>query len=355
MRKGRVPSRQVAGWLLCALAPSFNVSDVTPPVRSGSGLALLHPSTLTLMDINTSNGLAIIMTSSVSIIIPAFNAERYLEEAARSALRQSEPSDEIIIVDDGSKDGTLSIAQDLASKHTQIQVMTQSNGGAAAARNAGLAKAKGEYLLFLDADDRLHENAVHNHLMAFKDHPEAAMVFGAYDGIDENGVVRGSSQTPIEDVSLEDLALRVVAIPSISMYKKTALIDIGGYDERFRQSQDVDLNLRLVRIGKIFSHGMKVADYRRHRTQVTNHRARTCQAHIDVLENNFGKSSLSPDLKLLKRAKAKLHSRFGYMQYRVALGALKRGHVSEARTATRLVLLRLKARFQGENWQPKRS
>lgn len=201
----------------------------------------------------------------------------------------------------------------------------------------------------------IHENAIRNHLTAFKDQPDAVMVFGAFDGIDENGGFCGSNQTPVEDVSLEDLALRVIAIPSISIFKKTALIDIGGYDERFRQSQDVDLNLRLVRIGKIFSHGMKVADYRRHRTQVTNHSSRTCQAHIDVLESNFGKSSLSPDLKLLKKAKAKLHSRFGYMQYRVALGALKRGHVSEARTATRLVLLRLKARFQGENCQPKRS
>ena len=307
------------------------------------------------MDINTSNGLAIIMTSSVSIIIPAFNAEEYLEEAAQSTLRQSEPPDEIIIVDDGSKDGTLSIAQDLADKHAKIQVLTRSNGGPSAARNAGLEKAKGEYLLFLDADDRLHENAIRNHLTAFKDHPEAAMVFRAYDGIDKNGAFRGSNQTPVEDVSLEDLALRVIAIPSISMYKKSALIDIGGYNEYFRRSEDVDLNLRLVRIGNIFSHGMKVSDYRRHPTQLTSHRAGTCQDHIDVLENNFGKSSSSPDLKLLKKAKAKLHSRFGYMQHRVALGALKRGHVSEAGTATRLALLRLKARFQGENWHPKRS
>lgn len=293
------------------------------------------------------------MNPSVSVVIPAYNAEKYLQEAVASALRQSVPPVEILIVDDGSKDRTLAMAHDLAAQHAQITVLTRPNGGSGPARNTGLAQATGEFVLFLDADDRLHENAIRDHLRAFADRPDAAMVFGAYNAIDADGGLRNSGKTPVEDVTLEDLALRVIPIPSQSMYRKAAVDKINGYNERFRQSQDVDLNLRLARIGKIFSHGMKVADYRRHGTQVTRNRARTCKAHAAVLDSNFGKAAVSPDAALLKKAKARLYSRFGKGQVRAALGALRRGRFADAGVAARLALLRLKARLQGEVWPPK--
>lgn len=295
------------------------------------------------------------MNPSVSVIIPAYNAEKYLEEAVGSVLRQSSPAAEILIVDDGSTDGTLAMAHDLAAQHALITVLTRPNGGSGPARNTGIAQASGEYLLFLDADDRLHENAIRDHLRAFAAQPEAVMVFGANDVIDAQGALLSPNPTPVEDVTLEDLAMRVIPIPSQSMYRKSAVDEIGGYNERFRQSQDVDLHLRLARVGVIFSHGMKVVDYRRHPTQVTNHRARTCKAHAEVLEYNFGKAAVWPDAALLKKAKALLYSRFGIGQIRAALGLLRRGRFTDAGEAARLALLRFTARFQGQVWPPKRS
>lgn len=93
------------------------------------------------------------MPPLVSIIIPAFNSEKYLGETVRSALAQTWPNKEIIIVDDGSSDGTLAIAKQFESH--DVKVLTQENRGAAAARNTGLAVAQGDYMQWLDADDLL--------------------------------------------------------------------------------------------------------------------------------------------------------------------------------------------------------
>jgi glycosyltransferase involved in cell wall biosynthesis len=294
------------------------------------------------------------MQPSVSVVIPAYNAEKYLQEAVTSVLRQSVPPVEILIVDDGSTDSTLAMARDLERQHPQITALTRPNGGSGPARNTGLAQASGEFLLFLDADDRLHENAIRDHLTAFAQRPEVAMVFGANDVIDAQGALLNPNPTPVEDVTLQDLAMRVIPIPSQSMYKKAAVDRIGGYNERFRNSQDVDLNLRLARIGQIFSHGMKVVDYRRHAAQATSNRAQSCNAHAQVLESNFGKAAASPDPILLKKAKARLYSRFGRGQIRAALDALRRGHFADAGSAARLAALRLKARVQGQVWHPTR-
>ncbi len=93
------------------------------------------------------------MPPLVSIIIPAFNSEKYLGDTVRSALAQTWPNKEIIIVDDGSSDGTLAIANQFASR--ELKVLTQKNRGAASARNAGLAIAQGDFIQWLDADDLL--------------------------------------------------------------------------------------------------------------------------------------------------------------------------------------------------------
>ena len=98
------------------------------------------------------------MKPLVSILIPAYNAERFLAETIRSALHQSWPHKEIIVVDDGSKDNTLALAQSFAS--TGVKVVAQPNQGAAAARNHLASLAQGDYLQWLDADDLLSADKI---------------------------------------------------------------------------------------------------------------------------------------------------------------------------------------------------
>jgi glycosyltransferase involved in cell wall biosynthesis len=107
------------------------------------------------------------MPPLVSILIPAYNAERWISDTIRSAVAQTWPRKEIIIVDDGSCDETLSIAQAFASKN--VAVITQENQGAAAARNRGLVLSQGEYIQWLDADDLLASEKIARQ-MAVADH-----------------------------------------------------------------------------------------------------------------------------------------------------------------------------------------
>src|SRR6266436_10021329 len=98
------------------------------------------------------------MPSLVSILIPAYNAEPWIADTVRSALAQTWPRKEIIVVDDGSRDETLSIAQQFASK--TVSIVAQENRGAAAARNKALELCQGDYIQWLDADDLLAPDKV---------------------------------------------------------------------------------------------------------------------------------------------------------------------------------------------------
>ncbi|TCM78957.1 glycosyltransferase family 2 protein [Rhodovulum steppense] len=293
------------------------------------------------------------MAPSVSVVVPAFNAEKYLEETVHSALGQSVPPIEIIIVNDGSSDGTAKVADQLAATHPEVTATHRPNGGAAAARNTGLSRARGEFILFLDADDRLTEDAIRHHLEVFEQHPDAAMVFGSNNVIDETGTFLGTNPVPQENVTIAELAMRVTPSQSQCLYRKSALEAIGGYDEAIRYSQDIEANLRLIQVGGIHSHDRVVMDYRRHQAQSTRKSGRIFPPwHIIVLEKHFGPAGLTPDPDLLRKAKARWYSKYGYRQHRVALGALRRGRFSEAIVASKFAFMRLKARFQGENWRP---
>ena len=102
------------------------------------------------------------MEELVSIIIPAFNAEHWITDTIRSALGQTWSKKEIIIVDDGSTDGTLAIARSFESTH--VKVLAQQNKGVSAARNHGLSFAQGQYIQWLDADDLLAPDKIMNQL-----------------------------------------------------------------------------------------------------------------------------------------------------------------------------------------------
>ena len=94
----------------------------------------------------------------ISVIIPAFNAEKYIAKCVESIMKNSYKNLEIIIVNDGSRDDTLSIAEDLKKSDSRISVVNQENGGVSRARNNGLDIAKGEYVAFIDSDDYISED-----------------------------------------------------------------------------------------------------------------------------------------------------------------------------------------------------
>lgn len=106
-------------------------------------------------------------TPKVSIIVPVYNLEDYIEKTVASLLVQTYQNIEIVLVDDGSKDASLSIIEQLAASDSRIKYATQPNGGAAKARNTGLAMATGEFITFVDGDDMLSSNAIADNIGYF--------------------------------------------------------------------------------------------------------------------------------------------------------------------------------------------
>lgn len=102
------------------------------------------------------------MRNLVSILIPAYNAEKFIADTISSAINQTWPNKEVIVVDDGSRDNTLDVARSLES--SIVKVVTQANTGACGARNKALSLAQGDYIQWLDADDLLHPEKISNQL-----------------------------------------------------------------------------------------------------------------------------------------------------------------------------------------------
>jgi len=114
------------------------------------------------------------MTQLVSILIPAYNAERWLGDTIESALAQTWPNKEVIVVDDGSSDHTFKVARSFAARG--VRVLSQSNAGASAARNAALRESQGAYIQFLDADDLLHPDKIRLQLQHADDGHRASVL-----------------------------------------------------------------------------------------------------------------------------------------------------------------------------------
>ncbi len=137
----------------------------------------------------------------VSILIPAYNAEKYIGLTVESALNQTWSEKEIIVVDDGSRDQTLAIARTFESRG--VKVYSQSNKGASAARNQGLKMAKGEYIQYLDADDLMSEDKIESQVILLQQHPGRVAVCNTvhfFDGEDH----RRQLPSPYESTFLYD-------------------------------------------------------------------------------------------------------------------------------------------------------
>src|ERR1700678_3713440 len=118
------------------------------------------------------------MTPRVSVLLPCYNGESYLEEAARSILDQSFIDFELIVIDDGSYDSSSEILARLSAEDVRMRVITKPNGGIVSALNAGLALCRGEYVARMDADDIAFRNRFEFQVKYLDDHPECVLVGG---------------------------------------------------------------------------------------------------------------------------------------------------------------------------------
>ena len=173
----------------------------------------------------------------VSVIIPAYNAEGFLSLTLASARAQTHPNLEILIVDDGSTDATLAIARDAAKTDHRIRVMTsgQGNAGVAAARNRGLAEARGEYVAPLDADDVWHpENLVVQLAALQAAGPGVAVCYAWYVVIDENGELQGvgprNRLTRKREILRAECNGNFIGNASSTLIRREAIERVGGYD-----------------------------------------------------------------------------------------------------------------------------
>lgn len=122
----------------------------------------------------------------ISVIIPVYNAEKYLQPCVDSVLMQTYKDFELILVDDGSKDGSGAMCEKIASQDSRVHVVHQKNAGAGAARNAGIKTAKGEYIVFVDSDDMIEPE-----YMELLSKQNEDLVFIDVDRVDEKGKVLG--------------------------------------------------------------------------------------------------------------------------------------------------------------------
>lgn len=182
-------------------------------------------------------------TPLVSIIIPTYNSAVFVAEAIESALRQTYPHCEVVVIDDGSTDDTLSVLQSFGNR---IVWKTVPNGGAPKARNIGLAMSHGEYILFLDADDLLDQGRLAIQVPIILTTGAAAVFSDCFtvpmDRPNDIPVLfRGTID---EDPVVAALGANVGS--TAALHQKRALLEIGGWREDLPCAQDRDLHLRLA-------------------------------------------------------------------------------------------------------------
>jgi glycosyltransferase involved in cell wall biosynthesis len=177
-------------------------------------------------------------TPVVSVVIPAYNAERFIGTAIDSAAAQTHTRTEILVVDDGSTDGTAAVVRSKAARDERIRLISQPNLGVAAARNRGLAEARGAFFAPLDADDLWHPQKLELQLAAFARVPkEVALIYAWSYIVDEEGrTIAQSSRRTFEGRVLPDLvAHNFIGNASVPLVRIEAAREVGGYDETLRR------------------------------------------------------------------------------------------------------------------------
>lgn len=223
----------------------------------------------------------------VSIIIPCFNHGEYLMDAIKSVQLQTYKNWEIIVINDGSTDqGTIELLNELDIKG--IKIINIPNRGLSAARNIGISQSSGEYILPLDADDKIAPTYIEKALKAFEQNQDLKLVYsrGRYFGLKTDAI-----PFPIKDAEIKDL-LQYNFIFNSAFYRKRDFIACGGYSEEMKGGwEDWDLWIRLLQSNmKLFQIPEELFYYRMKKVsmieEIKNNNSLQLKLAIQLFKNN---------------------------------------------------------------------
>jgi glycosyltransferase involved in cell wall biosynthesis len=253
----------------------------------------------------------------VSIVIPSYNHARYLSDAIDSILAQDYPHIELIVIDDGSTDGS----KDILAQYTgRIHWEAQPNQGQVATLNRGWVMSRGEILGYLSADDLLLPGAVAEEVHCLRGNPDAVLAYCDFNLIDPNSAVVRRVSTP--EFDYREMVTRFVCAPGPgALFRRAAFEKAGLWDPNFHQMLDYEYWLRLGRVGKFVHVPRVLAAYRVHpgsQTFAATHQIRP-EEPVRIIEHYFSSDNLPEDIRLHRNTafsnaylrSAQLHFRIG--------------------------------------------
>lgn len=201
---------------------------------------------------------------SVSVVIPLYNQARWVASAVSSALDQTRPPVEVVVVDDGSTDGG---ADGLEAIDGAVRVIRQTNAGVARARNAGVAATTGSLVAFLDADDTWHRQKLDLQVDALDALPASCIVHCGLEVVRDDGTLvdtRVDGATGLVADALFLFEASILGSSSTGLVSREAFMQVDGYNPKFSCSADWDFNLRLAELGPVAFVAKPLVKYRHH-------------------------------------------------------------------------------------------
>jgi len=273
----------------------------------------------------------------ISVVIPAYNAVKFLSEAVASVRAQSYRPLELIIVDDGSRDGTADLirqfvreseAESDPARAVPVRGVFQENAGPSAARNRGVDEVKGDYLAFLDADDRWYPGKLERQWQLLERDPSVGICCCGFRIINENGAeTRRTAGAPEGVLSFETLLYRnEIGSPSAVVGRTALFRQLGGFDRNLRYCEDLEFWLRFTLLSKIWNIGAPLFERREREGQATRNWRLMREGWLRVLDRM---RTLAPDrVQPIEGAARALNDRY------VAFLAYEAGDYKAARSLT---------------------
>jgi glycosyltransferase involved in cell wall biosynthesis len=236
----------------------------------------------------------------VSVIIPTYNSAHYVTTAVESVLAQTLPDIEIIVIDDGSTDGTESV---MARFGPPVRYIKQANRGVSSARNRGIAESRGRYIAFLDADDTWCPNKLERQIEALGVQPGSRACFSAFTRVDWDLVPQSVMRCKQGSATLQDLLLRGNVIGSICtvIAERSLFEQAGGFDPELSQCADWDMWVRLAALTDFLYLDEPLVTYRQHESNMSRDPSLLERDSVRVLLKGFAMAQIPADLRTKRR------------------------------------------------------